>query len=227
MQGEREDIGRDFLGLCRGAYKQNAVVFACMLVRLAVFSEARFQFRRIRNGKPGDLFGNQDLAPLENPWPGATTGDLLTRMIQDVDLAGNFFAVRRPGNRIARLRPDWVSIILGVPGDQDAVTFDADTEVLGYLYTPGGVASGNDPVAYLVNEVAHFAPIPDPEAAFRGMTWLHSCVDEILGDKAMSRHKVKFFERGGTPNLQIQFSRREDGGVRQMGRESQAIAPFP
>jgi hypothetical protein len=35
---------------CRRCYKQNGVVFDCMLVRMLLFSEARFMFREIRDG---------------------------------------------------------------------------------------------------------------------------------------------------------------------------------
>ena len=94
----------------------NAIVFACILSRLQVFSQARFQFRQLRSGRPGDYFGNDDLTPLETPEPGKTTSDLLARMEVDVSLAGNSFHVRRPGNRIKRLRPDWMAIVLGRRG---------------------------------------------------------------------------------------------------------------
>jgi hypothetical protein len=53
----QEQIGANFTGLTKQAYKSNGVIFACMLVRMLVFSEARFQFRQLRNGRPGDLFG--------------------------------------------------------------------------------------------------------------------------------------------------------------------------
>jgi hypothetical protein len=88
------EIGSDYRGVIEGAYKANGVVFACMLSRMLLFSEARFRFRQEVNGRPGDLFGTTALKPLEQPWHGATTGDLLSRMIQDADLGGNAF-VRR------------------------------------------------------------------------------------------------------------------------------------
>jgi hypothetical protein len=66
-----------------------------MLARLLLFSEARFQFQRIAPAAPASSSAPAELAPLETPWPNATTGDLLTRAIQDVDLAGNFYAVPR------------------------------------------------------------------------------------------------------------------------------------
>jgi hypothetical protein len=78
LTGDREEIGGDFTGLVRGAYKSNGVIFACMLVRQMLFSEARFAFRRFTDGRPGDLFGNTDLRVLERPGgrqsPSVTTG---------------------------------------------------------------------------------------------------------------------------------------------------------
>ena len=72
LQGNREEIGAGFAGYVRGAYKSNGVVFACMLLRLAVFSEARFQFRRIVKGRPGELFGTSG-AVYENSRGGSSS----------------------------------------------------------------------------------------------------------------------------------------------------------
>jgi hypothetical protein len=99
-----EEISADFQGLIEGAYKDNGVVFACMLARQLLFSEARFQFRRVRNGRPGELFGTPALSVLEKPWQNATTGDLLSRAIQDVDLEGNFYGAIQAGKRGRRSR---------------------------------------------------------------------------------------------------------------------------
>lgn len=203
LSGEREEIEASFAGICQGAYKSNGIVFACMLTRLLLFSEARFQFRQIRNGRPGDLFGTNALGTLETPWPGGTTGDLLTRAIQDADLAGNFFAYRERRDRIRRMRPDWVSIILGSESDPEVQAGDLDAEVLGYIYWPGGKGSGREPVTLLREQVAHFAPVPDPTASFRGMSWLTPVLREIMADGAASSHKLKFFENGATPNLVV------------------------
>jgi phage portal protein BeeE len=188
VQGEK--VEASFRGYVDGAYKRNGIVFACMLARMQLFTEARFQFRGMRFGRPGDLFGTGDLGPLETPWSGATTGDLLARMIQDVDLAGNFYAVRR-GSTIRRLRPDWVTIITGSRSGSEI-----DTEVAGYVYEPGGPAGGENPITLLPEQVAHYAPNPDPTANFRGMSWLTPIIDEILADAAATTHKRSFFEKG-------------------------------
>ena len=54
---------------------------------------------------------------------------------------------------------------------------------------------------FLAGEVAHFAPIPDPEARFRGMSWLTPVIREVMADKAATLHKERFFENAATPNL--------------------------
>ena len=202
LGGTTEKIDESFAGYAEGACKANGVVFACMLVRQMLFSEARFQFRQRTNGRPGDLFGSPALTPLEKPWPNGTTGDLLGRAMQDVDLAGNFYAYRN-GDRIVRMRPDWVTIIMGSKTRHEAQAGDLDAEVLGYVYEPGGPGSGRPPVALLAESVAHFAPTPDPTAAFRGMSWLTPLIQDITADASAMRHKQKFFENGATGNMVV------------------------
>lgn len=197
-----EDIAASFQGYVDQAFKANGIVFACNVARMLVFSEARFQYQRLRNGRPGNLFGDQELNILERPWPNGTTGDLLSRAIQDADLAGNFYAHRLSRDRLTRMRPDWVTIMLGSER-RDWEPGDLDTETIGYLYHPGGRSSGRDPVPLLPETVAHFAPIPDPTATYRGMSWLTPIVREIMGDKAAMEHKLKFFENGATVNLVV------------------------
>lgn len=198
-----EEVMRDFSGYVEGVYRRNGIVFACMEVRRRLFSEARLQFQRVRNGQPGDLYGTQSLAALEVPWPGGSTRDLLSRMIQDVDLGGNFFAVRHPGG-LWRLRPDWVTVVSGSPRP-DADANAHDTQVIGYVYQPGGPGGGSDPVAFRPETVAHWMPTPDPAHRFLGMSWLTPIIREILADGAATQHKLKFFEQGATPNLVMQM----------------------
>jgi phage portal protein BeeE len=192
-----------FEGYVQFAYRTNGVIFACMVARMLLFSEARFQFRRMRNGRPGDLFGNQDLRILEEPWPNGTTGDLLARAIQDADLAGNFYARRGRRNTLKRMRPDWVDIILGSDSMPDEPSFADDVEIAGYAYWPGGRGRAEQPILMLREEVCHFAPIPDPCAHFRGMSWLTPVVREIMADSAATQHKQSYFENGATPNLLV------------------------
>lgn len=215
LGAKQEEIQPTFQGYVEQAYRENGIVFACMLVRMMLFSEARFQFRRFRGGRPGELFGNKDLGLLEKPWHGATTGDLLSRTIQDADLAGNFFGTTRgrgENKRIVRMRPDWVTIILGSYEEpkREIGAWDLDTEVIGYIYQPGGKAGDEKPVFLERDEVVHFAPIPDPLASFRGMPWLAPVIREIMGDKAATTHKLSYFENGASPNLVVSFDKNMD-----------------
>lgn len=202
---KQEEVASSFQGYVEQVYKTNGPVFACMAVRLLLFSEARFQFRQLKNGRPGDLFATKALAPLDVPWPNGTTGDLLKRAIQDADLAGNFYA-HRDGKTIRRMRPDWVTIVLGSKRDSRTANWQLDAEVVGYIYHPGGPQSKEPPEVLLVNEVAHFAPFPDPTARFRGMSWLTPVIREIMGDSAATTHKLKFFENGATPNMVVSLA---------------------
>ncbi|MGW0169550.1 phage portal protein [Streptomyces sp. NPDC003343] len=202
VDGKERPIVYDFEAKIQQAYKSNGPVFALMTARQMVFSEARFQFRQMRNGRPGDLFGTQDLDLLERPWPGATTGDLLSRMIQNADLEGNAYVTTYNPGRLKLLRPDWVTIVTGSREAPGSPSEAIDSELIGYMYDP---PTGSEPWFLLPEQVAHFAPIPDPEFQFRGMSWLTPVAREIVGDTAATRHKLKFFENGGTPQVIVSF----------------------
>lgn len=203
-----EPIGDSFIDYVSNAYRSNGIVYACEMVRVKVFSEARFQFQALRKGRPSELFGDPSLSVLERPWTGGTTGDLLSRMILDADMAGNWFGVELDGE-IVRLRPDWVDIVLAPRyGPRGGVV---GMKKVGYIYYEGGKnAQGGlygepaaDPEVFLADEVAHFAPSPDPLANYRGMSWLTPVVREIQADSQATRHKQKWFENAATPNLAV------------------------
>jgi phage portal protein BeeE len=199
----KELADTDFEGMVNGFYQRNGIVFACCMARSLLFSEARFQFQAIKGGRPQDLFGTAELEIFEEPWPNATTGELLTRAIQDADLAGNFFAVRE-GKRLRRLRPDWVDIILTAP---PATAVKSD--VAGYIYKPGGTDDPEQWEIYPIDgsngKVAHWAPIPDPIQQYRGMTWLSPVLREIEADFLATRHKTAFYKNAATPNIAVAF----------------------
>ncbi|MEU3052271.1 phage portal protein [Streptomyces griseus] len=198
-----ESLPTDFDGYIQTAYKASGVVFACLRDRMLIFSEARFQFQQMRSGRSGDLFGTKELEVLEKPWPSGQTGDLLSRAIQQADLTGNHYAVR-DGRRIRWLRPDWVEIILTAP-PSEAVECD----VAGYLYKPGNTQDRDlwklYPVDGSQGRIAHWAPIPDPEALYRGMSPLTPVMREIMADKSATLHKGKFYENAATPALSVSF----------------------
>lgn len=225
LQGDRETIEANFESVVNGAYKANGIVFACMLARRAIFTEARFQFRsrRRQNGRPGPLFGTSALGPLEKPFPGGVTADLLARMIDDADLAGNWFGFRDQ-NEIVRLRPDWVDIALEprtiVRGDKrySPVGF----RKRGYMYFEGGDRAKAG-VPLTLSEVAHFAPNPDPVASWRGVSWLTPVIREIQSDKQMTIHKSKFLENGATPNMVVKLPEMTEQQFKDFKEQTDAI----
>ena len=200
-----EDVEGNFAGLVVGAYQRNGVVFACLMTRFLLFSEARFQYQSLRGGVAGDLFGTPELAMLEHPEPGKTTGDMLAEALIDADLSGDWFGLRRNGG-VRRLRPDWTTIVIGSPRQGLALpAWDPDAQIVGYIYTPGGPYSGNDPMTFSADEVAHFAPIRDPLVRFRGMPLPTAVLRDVMGDTSATRHKLAFFDNAATPNLVIKF----------------------
>lgn len=213
---DAEAIENDFEAYVAGAFKANGPVFACVAARQIVFSEATFKFRKraddANNGAPGGLEDSDALSILHNPWTGGYTGDLLARMEQDASLAGNSYWTKR-GSRLVRLRPDWVEIVIGVKDRPDASPLDIDAELVGYWYRPkstgGGVGSGEvpDPVFLLPHKVAHYAPMPDPIAKYRGMSWITACAKEVEADLLATKHKKAFYDNAAVPNIAVKFDR--------------------
>ena len=205
MTGDREQVQPTFIGYVAGTYMRNSVVFSCLAIRARLFSEARFQFQQLRGGRPGNLFGTQDLSVLEHPENGKVTGDLLTTAIIDADLAGNSFNLGR-STAIRRLRPDWVTIVYGTKGKATELGgWDPDAEVIGYGYHPGGLSSGETVQTFMPNEICHFAPHRDPLARNRGISLITSALRDIMADTAATSHKLSFFENAATPNLALKL----------------------
>nr|MDT0660851.1 phage portal protein [Micromonospora sp. DSM 115978] len=188
-----------------GIYRNNGPVFALVLARMQIFAQARLQWTRFNGGAPGDLFYTPDLDILERPWPGAQTPHLLARMEQDDSTAGNAY-IRRlrrtgPPDRLVRLRPQWMYIVLGSESDADHPDEADDVELAGYYYRPpNGRAS-----IFLPEEIAHYAPIPDPDAHFLGMSWISAVLRDAMGDSLMTDHKRAFLKNAATPNMVIRF----------------------
>jgi phage portal protein BeeE len=203
LTGALDEVAPGYLGFAQSAYAANPIVFACMQARFMLFAEARFQFRQIRSGRPGDLFGTAALKRLEQPWPGGTTGDLLARMQVSADLGGNAFVVATKTGGLRVLRPDWVTMVLGSESVPATRPEDVDAELIAILYHPGGRHAGADPVVFLRGEFAHYAPTPDPLAPFRGMSWLTPVLREVQADSGYSQHKLKFLENGATVNMVV------------------------
>lgn len=212
----QERTEANFAGFVRDGLKGNAIIWACERLRVKVFSQIRFMWQTMNDRRPGALSGGVQtrLDLLDHPWNNGTTGDLLARMRLHADLAGNAYVVRRVdalGNATLRiLRPDWVTLILGSNGMPTNDPNDVDTEVIGYAYWPGGIKSGKDPDVFLPDEVVHYAPMPDPIAHYRGMSWLSPVIDELMADTAATQHKAQFFRNGATGGVVVMVDKDMD-----------------
>lgn len=177
----------------------NPIVYTCEAKRIAVFSEMRFQYQRMTNGRAGDLWGDQTLSVLENPWPGATTRDLLKRAELDTATAGNSYWIldpdpSQPQQYLLRLDPNCVHILTSASADPVS-GFNVGEQLLGYVHYPDPTNKRN-PTFYPPEAVAHYAPNPDPAAPFRGMSWMNPCLPDVEADNSMTSHKVATLRQG-------------------------------
>src|SRR6266571_5627655 len=186
---DKEAILPQLASAAQSAYGGNTVVFAAILARICLFSEASFQFRRARDK---NLFGDQRLGKLQVPWPDGTEGELLARAEQDVSLAGNFF-LWDAGDRLVRWRPDWVTIISRIVAAPRGGHY---RQVIGYDYSPPRQLEPEygEPQFALAREVVHWHPLPDPAAEFRGMSWLTPVIRDVQADSGMTTYKIRYLE---------------------------------
>jgi len=184
-------------------FGSNAIVFACIQVRQRFLSEIEFKYQNLGDRR---LYGSPTLGLLEEPWPNGTTGDLVARMEQDASIAGNAYIHRTTSGTLQRLRPDWVSIV--TDGFQP----------FGYRYE----APGSDPIMLPVEDVAHYAPIPDPQAPYRGMSWLSPVAKEIMSDRSMESHRNKYFQNAATPNMIVKVEQALSADDRQVIEQAMA-----
>jgi phage portal protein BeeE len=190
------------------AYNENGVVFAAILARMSLFSEVKFVFQSKDDGKLDNLPPRAQI--LENPWPNGTTSELLSRMVQDADLAGNAYFWNTGDGQLSRLPPDEVTIVSEEVKDNFGRTY---RKLVGYWWDPDKMASnelgpGERAEFYAHDEVVHWSPIPDPRATFRGMSWLTPVLREIGSDSSLTEYKIKYLENAATPNILIKYKQK-------------------
>ena len=190
-QASVQVYGGSTFGYC---YDTNAVVFACEANRILLFSEARFQFQQLRNGRPGDLFGTADLAVLEEPWPGASTRDLLAQAELDVLMYGNSYWIR-PDRYLLRLDPQVVSILTEASVDP-VYGYPVGERLLAYVVKTKDASGRAQLVSYEPEEVAHYKPYPDKTNRFVGTSWLSACLPDVKADESLQEHKLSSLESG-------------------------------
>lgn len=193
-----EASAADFASAVRTIHSRSGVVSAAVTARGLVMSQLSFKFRSVQ--ADGRLFGTQALAPLERPGGDLTRQSMLMRVEQDVAYHGNFYA-RRTDSGLRRLRPDWVTILIGSNERPSDPSMAADATVIGYIYKPGGPTSPHPGQMLTPAEVAHWAPEPHPTSLFIGEAWVTSVYREIAADMQSTDHVSKFFANAATPNM--------------------------
>jgi phage portal protein BeeE len=185
-------------------YDSNSVVFACTQKRVLLFSEARFAFQRLRDGRPGELFGTQDLEVIERPWIGATTRDLLARAELDVTFSGNSYWVP-DGDGLLRLDPTRVKVLTERATDEVLTGNRTGERLLAYAY----VGDDDEITIYEPAEIAHYKPHPDRVNPWIGMSWLNPCLPDVDADQQMTEHKRAHLRNGARVPFVVSY----DAGV--------------
>ncbi len=180
--------------------RRSPPAFAAQMVRSSTMGQARMVWQ---NRRDQHTFRTPALELVERPWINGTTGQLLSRMEWHVGLAGNAYVYRQSATRLRVLRPDWVAIVYGSQSDPGDPKWQLDAEVVGYIYVPGGWRTGKDVqvLPLMPEQVAHWAPLPDPINAGLGMSWLTPGLRDLQADIATTEYKLAFFSNGATPNL--------------------------
>lgn len=183
-----------------GAVVTNPVVYGLVRTRVDLFAQATFAWRRYSGGSrptTADLFTDSRLAPLDNP------AGTLEWCELDVSTAGNSFWVVDSGV-LRRLPPQWCTIVLGSRRAPDDAAVAWDAEPIGLIYLPPG-KQPEDAETFTWAEVAHYAPERDPQARWRGMSYLRPAMEDVRSDNSARRYVTKFFDHAATPNLAVVF----------------------
>lgn len=205
----KEGVSAGIVRSAREAYAANGVVFACLAARQALFSEASFVWQSMIDKH---LFGTTDLGLLQAPWPGATEGELLTRLEASDSTAGNAF-IRRvdPGDggdpQLYEMRPERVTIISEEAYDTQGRVYKRP---VGYAedLQPYGSYDDKDQQIFSPDEVCHYSPLIDPQATWRGMSWLTPILREVGADQALTTYKTTHLSSGAQLGIVVKYSQK-------------------
>lgn len=185
----------------------NAVIQSLVQFRVSTFSQGRMAWLRYRKGRPSEYFTDGELAILQRPWVGGSQSQLLARMLLSAETDGQAFVARR---RITGATNSSGADELAVmPTRQVRVVWEQTSlgpRKLGYLYSSDpSEFNARNTIALAPDEVAHFAPIPDPTHPFNGMSWITAVTREVLADDMITAHVTNYFQNAATPNMLLLY----------------------
>jgi Phage portal protein len=171
----------------------SSVVYTCQAKRTAVFSEARFTWQRLRDGRPQPqgLFGTPELRILEEPWRGAHTRDLLAVAEMDSAIYGNsYWVFDENGQYLVRIDPNHVKLV--TEAALDPVTgWKVGERLVAYAVTTDRRTS-----IYPPENIAHYKPIPAAGNQFVGQSWIGACLPDIDADHMLTDYKLSAIRNG-------------------------------
>lgn len=180
------------------ALASNGVAYGIYRRRLELFAQGRFRFRRFGNPRPtlADSYSTAALAPLDNPrW-------LLEECELGVARAGAAFFVF-DGPELRSLDARYCTIVGASQLHPDQVAGAWDARPFGLIFHVPGQSV--DPETWLWDEVYAYVPERDPQARWRGMSWLRPAMEDIDADNGMRRYLTRYLTNHATPNTAVVF----------------------
>ena len=180
------------------ALASNGVAYGIYRRRLELFAQGRFRFRRFGNPRPtlSDSFRTPDLEPLND------TRWLFEECELGVARAGAAFFVY-DGPVLRSLDARYCTIVGGSQQHPDKVAGAWDARPIGLIYQVPGQSV--DPETWTWDEVFPYIPERDPEARWRGMSWLRPAMEDIDADNGMRRYLTRYLTNHATPNTAVVF----------------------
>jgi len=208
---KREIPALNLVAAAQQAYQTNGIVWACILTRMMLLSEASFKLREKATKK---LYGADDvlrgrrvdLGILEYPWPNGTAGELWARIELDLSTGGQPFIAKVEDDELLMLPPREVTIVsqeivsTGGIRYRRPIAYDWDPDL---NTSPGGKRSPRAQL-FTVDEVAAPTPYPDTLAKWRGMSWITPILREVYADSAMVSYKTQYMDHG-TPITAVKY----------------------
>jgi phage portal protein BeeE len=235
---DREGSLPNLVRTARQALTDNGIVYACIAMRTGLISEARFKFQRLTDGTlfgdqalailehpwpnadsgdllakveqdGGNISGNAYVRLVEPNDQGAPSG--LAQLPVGRDVTGEF-RPRPPAEQPASsallvlMSPDTVTIVSEERNDHLGRPYKIPIGYMQDVHAAYGIDA--DPAFFTVDEVAHFAPQPDPWARWRGMSWLTPAIREVRADQALTTYKVSHLAQGAFPGIIVKSPRK-------------------
>lgn len=171
---------------------ESSIVYTCERARVAVFSEAGFQWQRIRSGRPqpGSLFGTPGLSLLQEPWPGGSTRDLLAIAELDVAHSGNSYWVEDGEGYLCRIEPSTMKVLTAAVVDHVS-GFRIGETLVGYA-----CVVDKKMTIFAPEDVAHYKPMPADNNVWVGQSWIAACLPDIDADGMLTEHKRATIRNG-------------------------------